>query len=586
MQTWTLVEAVKKNPLFKFTSSVKLAVPLMLVLGGVVAYGTVLESLYNSDYAKLEIYNSWWFLLLQALLFVNILNSTLSRLPWKRRHLGFVITHLGLLTLLTGAFITAEYGVDGSLRVREGESASTVFLPRLMFGYQLEGAPRAQSVTFDKVLKERSGSQLEFMNATLGHVVRGERLLPFARVNRVFAAGAGSGDEVGVSFRLKSQFFNVSEWLHTRETPTLSMGPATLKISRGQPKPARRVAAAVAKPKTRGDTVTIKKDGAVVATWDLSKPSFRYDNVQFKLTRKLARAVVADNRLVEGDADHPANAALELEVSSGGQTLREVLFAKFPGFTLNKAGVFGLGIELNSTGADEVAPVADGGSGPLIEFFADESAPRAVKVQLSKAGQVIKSAELKEGDVLSTPWMGMELSLATISWGAGSTYEAEPTRPKRGQELPPSAILVKPQGQAEPFWLQENDQRDVEWGGRKARVFFGREFTELPFAIKLLKFSKVDYPGTETPMSFSSDVDTGDGRAQTISMNEPLKKDGYTIYQASYVMNASGPPDSIFSVNRDPGRPVKYGGSLILACGIVLFTVTRSRWYTRRFGPL
>lgn len=95
------------------------------------------------------------------------------------------------------------------------------------------------------------------------------------------------------------------------------------------------------------------------------------------------------------------------------------------------------------------------------------------------------------------------------------------------------------------------------------------------------KFVKQDYPGTETPLSFESYVDAGDG-VQRIAMNEPLKRDGFTLYQASYVMNENGPPDSILSVNRDPGRPVKYTGSLILAIGIVTFTLQRSRWFGRQ----
>ena len=63
---------LKKNPIFKFVSSVKLAVPLMLTQALIVAVGTIFESRYNSEYAKLMIYNSGWFAGLMGLLWINI----------------------------------------------------------------------------------------------------------------------------------------------------------------------------------------------------------------------------------------------------------------------------------------------------------------------------------------------------------------------------------------------------------------------------------------------------------------------------------------------------------------------------------
>ncbi|MGZ3690187.1 MAG: cytochrome c biogenesis protein ResB, partial [Pseudobdellovibrio sp.] len=116
--------------------------------------------------------------------------------------------------------------------------------------------------------------------------------------------------------------------------------------------------------------------------------------------------------------------------------------------------------------------------------------------------------------------------------------------------------------------------------GKNFVVYFGREFVELPFDINLQKFTKYDYPGTTTAMSYESVVTIGKaGVTKLISMNEPLKQAGFTVYQASYVMNPGEPPMSVFSVNQDPGRLPKYIGSLILAIGIIVFTFMRSSVY-------
>jgi cytochrome c biogenesis protein ResB len=81
-------------------------------------------------------------------------------------------------------------------------------------------------------------------------------------------------------------------------------------------------------------------------------------------------------------------------------------------------------------------------------------------------------------------------------------------------------------------------------------------------------------------MSFESQVKVNsDKETVTISMNEPLKRDGYTLYQSSYQLIPNAPAVSIFSVNQDPGRWIKYLGSLILAIGIIIYTYMRSRLY-------
>jgi len=63
-------------------------------------------------------------------------------------------------------------------------------------------------------------------------------------------------------------------------------------------------------------------------------------------------------------------------------------------------------------------------------------------------------------------------------------------------------------------------------------------------------------------------------------MNEPLKFGGYTFYQASYNQDerTGEPTATVLSVNYDPGRWIKYLGSLILSVGIIwLFVQTRKR---------
>jgi len=79
---------LNKNFVFRYISSIKLAIPLMLIVSMVVAWGTVVESQYNSEYSSLLIYKSGWFGFLLILLWINIFSATLSRWPWKKHHTG------------------------------------------------------------------------------------------------------------------------------------------------------------------------------------------------------------------------------------------------------------------------------------------------------------------------------------------------------------------------------------------------------------------------------------------------------------------------------------------------------------------
>jgi len=75
MPEMKFLELAKKNRVFQFMASVKMAVPLMLGLAVIVAIGTVVESRYNAQLAGILVYRSSWFEALMVLLWINILFS-------------------------------------------------------------------------------------------------------------------------------------------------------------------------------------------------------------------------------------------------------------------------------------------------------------------------------------------------------------------------------------------------------------------------------------------------------------------------------------------------------------------------------
>ena len=125
------------------------------------------------------------------------------------------------------------------------------------------------------------------------------------------------------------------------------------------------------------------------------------------------------------------------------------------------------------------------------------------------------------------------------------------------------------------------DRATFDLGGDDVRISYGPKRVMVPFSLQLNRFELERYPGSMQPASFSSRVtvlaDQKNRFEQTISMNEPLEWKRFTFYQSSYEDAFPRPTVSIFSVNHDPGRALKYLGSLILVVGIIHFYIARAR---------
>lgn len=568
---------VSRSKAFKLLSSVKLAVPLLLTLAVVIGYGTILEARYSADYARLVVYDSSWFGFLLALLFLNILFAALSRIPWSWRHLGFLITHLGLLTLLMGGFITKRWGIDGQLRVVEGEENANVILPQLVLEVQRSGASRPVTITIPQGPSRREEAYFSDVNSQIGHLLRLKHFLPFVEKETGFSQG-NPENGIGIELQLKNAFVDVKEWLHSSEKPEVQMGPATLRFVENFKTITTKKQ--IVGSKKSGLQILSAASGEVLASLNEAKVGqvVTVAGVEITVGTKFERATVVGNRLQEG-GEKP-NPALELNLKKSGEVLREVAFANFENFSINKTPPFGLRFSYKASASPIEHNHASEMPSNLIEFA--YRSPFLVSVRLSKNGAKVLEQDLKEGETLQTPWMGLSIGLNKIVQGATQSSNVREISPPERSELPPSAVLVSTE--SGDFWLTEGEARQF---GKGHQVYFGRRSLELPFGIQLEKFSKIDYPGTEMAMSFESLVKvSGSGEPIKISMNEPLKHDGFTLYQASYEVIPNHAPASIFSVNRDPGRAIKYLGAFILAVGIIIFTLTRSDWYKKKYGVL
>ena len=119
--------------------STRLMALLFVSFAVAMAAGTFIESKYNTDTARIMIYNAWWF---EAIMFVFVLNfiGNIKRYQlWKKEKWATLILHFSFIFILVGAFITRYISHEGMMPIREGETANEFFSDKTFLSVFIDG---------------------------------------------------------------------------------------------------------------------------------------------------------------------------------------------------------------------------------------------------------------------------------------------------------------------------------------------------------------------------------------------------------------------------------------------------------------
>lgn len=182
--------------------------------------------------------------------------------------------------------------------------------------------------------------------------------------------------------------------------------------------------------------------------------------------------------------------------------------------------------------------------------------------------------EVEEGGVVIPGWMGLELKVLRFFPRAEEIWDLKP----KDRPTPLTTGAVKVEFEGKEHWLLLNDTLKLFTEHAVYIMTYANRRIELGFPVKLEKFMMDRYQGTMRAASYRSQVHLPEVGSVEISMNEPLKHQGFTIYQSSFEDGPQGAPvASVFSVNRDPGRALKYFGSFVMTVGILLLFYFKKR---------
>ncbi len=555
--------------LFWELASLKLAVLVLLSLAAILAVGTVLESLYDADVARHYVYGTRWFGGILVLLGLNVSFAAFSRWPWKRHHLGFLITHLGIITILVGSFFTLLKGYEGQLVLAEGESTQRMTLKEAELFFLDPVAGKLEEFPADFRFAPPSVDR-PFLNKALGDVlIKVDAYIPHA-LQQIEVIPVNSGLlNPALALKIAGSRATMNEWVFSREweRARLALGPAAVSFVEVPDEAALRELLKAPEGFT-GPLLWL--DGRLTSLKNRLGNSFSLGNKTVTPLLYYPHAGVVQGKLLNLSAN-PVNPALKLKIETGSYAEEHTLFARFPELpSLHQRSAA-------SRFIPRLLAVPESFGSQANEMILARMDGGEILYAVRNGGAWSPVRPIVQGQSVATGWMDFKFSIEKDLPRAQIRKIYRRATVPQGKEGPPPAIhlAVKNADATQDFWLGRGEEQAVELGGRSLKVAYGLKSKPLGFNLKLRDFRMGTNEGTQDPASYESMVQLTDGQAMVqkdhlIGMNQPLKYKQYKVFQASYQLNPGGADWSILAVSYDPGIPLKYAGAIVMVSGILL----------------
>jgi len=125
--------------LFSFLFSTRLMAILFVVFATAMAIGTFIEDKYNTDTARIMVYNAWWFEVIMVFFLINFLGNIKKYNLFRKEKWGTLLLHLSFILILIGAFVTRYISYEGIMIVEEGKSENQMFSDKYYLNVYVDG---------------------------------------------------------------------------------------------------------------------------------------------------------------------------------------------------------------------------------------------------------------------------------------------------------------------------------------------------------------------------------------------------------------------------------------------------------------
>lgn len=520
--------------------SLKFAVFIILTFATALIVGTFQESYHGTDYANRLIYKSAWFIIIQILMFLSILMATLIRLPYQHRLRGFYTLHLGLLTLFIGSFVTYDKGIDGTMTLMPLNESHNLSIneDQLIIVDKSSGESVELDLPYTAKSKHIDLTWKEF--TVLDYLPFAEKKISWIKTSQA---------QTSAQYQIQNAMFSEKITLSLNENSAFKSSD-TLGLLNVHLLPPELYECFTAYPK---DTLLFW-DADKNQCLGLSSPLVK------KISQKPYRIKISDKLRSVNFEFSPDLSPLPVKNNQPDQTAPWRMFNRSL-FEKNPHLIF---------------------FGQALAFYNKDDS-QWHHHRLTKDPSF--SVEL--------PWMGFKTSLIHFDQYAYPSYEPEFTIPIQdnnqiihGKERAIQLKISNPMGE-KVFWLYLDQTLNVQLKDKSYEVALRKKTHPLPFSLRLTKFELKTDPGTQNAASYESFVTlAAPNKPLTqhhIYMNNPLKYEQLTFYQASYFETENG-YGSVLSVNYDPGRWIKYIGAILLIFGSIwhFFMIRRRELMNKR----
>jgi hypothetical protein len=183
----------------------------------------------------------------------------------------------------------------------------------------------------------------------------------------------------------------------------------------------------------------------------------------------------------------------------------------------------------------------------------------------------------------------------SVTQGAGSGVHLVPLAQAVSTEERnvPSAIVevVAPQGSLGTWLVSSQSSAKQQFTYQDKSYQLAMRFTRYykPFYVELVEFTHERYRGTDIPKNFASRVriqrpDTGENREVLIYMNNPLRYNGETYYQAGFHPNNDNLEHkiTILQVVHNPSWLTPYFSCVVVALGMIVQFASHLAGFAKR----
>ncbi|MEL6495087.1 MAG: cytochrome c biogenesis protein ResB [Cyanobacteria bacterium J06623_7] len=556
--------------LIRFIGSIKLAVPLLSAIVGILIWATFYEAEVGSTTVQQEIYKSPWFGGLMFMLALNLAVSAMSRYPWRGgRKIGFALTHFGLVVIIAGSAAVIHLGMEGMLLVRTDSGAGD----RLRVQGDLLEIVRDGESQQASIFVRPDGSVMPKRLGTLELTAYTENA-----VQEINFAPGGDIANPGVKLSLASDRMGQTIERTLVAAPDvyrqLSLGPAELELVVAKTEaelnlwlhpPANKhlwgeVSIATPGRQKTLDVKTSKSKTVRVGNVQITVRDFYPD---FRLNRNKQPATASEKY---------NNPAIALDISSPQGKERWYVFSK-SGFPPVRTLVSGEAIaDLDLTYQVQAPETKD---------YFRVIAHQDQLYYAAKSSTQFKSGTLAPGQTVTPGWADFKITLEDYYPQTQVQRRITPAADKVAEGAP--ALLITTQsGQA--TWLPWGEASAIRDGEAEIYAAFSPKLYQIPFGIKLEDFIVERNEGSESVAMWTSLIRIEDPahnhtEQRRVWMNHPTWYKGWKIAQASW--NPGDLQQSTLQIKREPAWVTALtwigSGLVILGIGVMFYAPALSK---------